>query len=75
MAALGARAAAMACVLCMTLVTTQPAQAQAGRLAPIDDNASDLGWLNYRKRLVEALEARDRGALVAAIDPDVDNGP
>src|SRR5690606_35442160 len=31
--------------------------------------------LNDKNRLIAALAARDRSALLAVIDPDVDNGP
>jgi hypothetical protein len=51
------------------------AQAQPVHFAPIDENATDLAWLGYRNRLVEALEARNRTALLAAIAADIDNGP
>ena len=49
--------------------------AQEAAFAPIDEGASDSSWLNYKNRLIDALEARNRPAVLAAIDPNVDNGP
>lgn len=43
--------------------------------APIDEGAKDALWQAYKSRLLAALEARNRQALIAAIDPNVDNGP
>ena len=43
--------------------------------APIDELAKDAGWQGYKARLLDALESRNRKALLAAIDPNVDNGP
>jgi hypothetical protein len=51
------------------------AQAQEMRFAPIDDNAANMQWLQYKKQLLQALEERNRKAVLAAIDPNVDNGP
>lgn len=49
--------------------------AQELRFEPIDEGAADLAWQSYRNQLVEALEARNRKALLDAIGADVDNGP
>jgi len=51
------------------------AQAQEMRFAPIDDNSTNAQWLHYKKLLLQALEDRNRNAVLAAIDPNVDNGP
>ena len=42
---------------------------------PIDEGAKDPNWLAYKARLLAALEKKNRQALIAAIDPNVDNGP
>lgn len=42
---------------------------------PVDEAAGNRDWLAYRARLVDAIEARNRKALLGAIDADVDNGP
>ncbi len=44
------------------------------RFGPIDEGASDANWQAYKSRLLEALETRDRASLIAAIDPNIDNG-
>src|SRR5690606_24096334 len=64
-----------ALALCLLLAVAGEAYAQVLRLEPIDDNATDLGWLDEKNRLLTAIEARDRRALLAAIDADIDNGP
>jgi hypothetical protein len=53
------------------------AQAFAQDLAftPIDEGAKDANWQAYKTRLLDALERKNRQALMAAIDPNVDNGP
>ena len=51
------------------------AQAQALSFAPIDEGSADIAWLTYKNRLIDALEARNRPVVLAAIDPNVDNGP
>ena len=52
-----------------------PLCAQELGLAPIDEGAKDAQWQAYKTRFLEALEKRNRPALLAAIDPNVDNGP
>jgi hypothetical protein len=52
-----------------------PADAQELGFAPIDEGAKDAGWLAYKAHLLDALEKKNRQALIAAIDPHVDNGP
>jgi hypothetical protein len=49
--------------------------AQELRFAPIDEGAKDANWQAYKARLLAALEMKNRQALIAAIDPNVDNGP
>ena len=43
--------------------------------APIDEGANDASWQAYKARLLAALEKKNRQALMAAVDPNVDNGP
>ncbi len=69
------RSACIAAALCLAIFPGLPARAQEMRFAPVDENATNLDWLGYKNRLVEALEARNRKTVLAAIDPDVDNGP
>jgi len=51
------------------------AHAQELPFAPVDEGSADINWLNYKNRLVDALEARNRPVVLAAIDPNVYNGP
>jgi hypothetical protein len=57
------------------LLVAASAHAQELRFAPIDEAAADIHWQTYKNRLLEALEARNRKVVLAAIDPSVDNGP
>jgi hypothetical protein len=70
-----ARIACAGLALCLTVAPGVGARAQERAFAPIDENASNLEWLGYKNRLVEALEARNRKTVLGAIDPNVDNGP
>jgi hypothetical protein len=49
--------------------------AQELRFVPIDQNEANMQWLQYKNQLLQALDERDRKAVLAAIDPNVDNGP
>src|SRR5262245_42946767 len=42
---------------------------------PVDQGANDANWQAYKTRLLAALEKKNRQAVLAAIDPNVDNGP
>jgi hypothetical protein len=55
--------------------TVWPTQAQELRFAPVDDNSSNMRWLQYKNQLLQALDERNRNAVLGAIDPNVDNGP
>jgi len=64
-----------ACSILLALSVYGPdAEAQALRFGPIDEGAADASWQTYKNRLLQALDARDRTTLIAAIDPDIDNG-
>jgi hypothetical protein len=49
------------------------APAQELKFMPIDEGAKDANWLSYKSRILEAIERKNRPALMAAIDPKVDN--
>jgi hypothetical protein len=51
------------------------ARAQELTFAPVDEGAQVASWQAYKNRLLEALETKNRRALMAAIDPNIDNGP
>ena len=57
------------------LALAAAAHAQGIVFAPIDEAADNVGWQKYKARLMSALDARDRSALLGVIHPDVDNGP
>jgi len=66
---------AAACSATLALIgASGVTHAQAMRFGPIDEGDQDANWQAYKTRLLDALDARDRGALIAAIDPNIDNG-
>ncbi len=73
-AALRRWTAAGACLIAMAAIWA-PACAQDMVFRPIDEGADNRGWQTYKKNLLDALEAKNRSALLTAIDPNVDNGP
>jgi len=50
-------------------------RAQELTFVPIDEGAKIASWQAYKFRLLEALEGKNRRTLIAAIDPNIDNGP
>lgn len=44
-------------------------------VTPVDEPSTDPSWLAFKARFVDAASRRDRKTLLAAIDPNVDNGP
>ena len=73
--ALARKIAYMGLGFCLAMFAGLAAHAQDMSFVPIDENASNLDWLGYRNRLLEALESRNRKTVLGAIDPDIDNGP
>lgn len=43
-------------------------------LPPVDEGAKDMSWQTFKARMQEAVQARDRKALLGMIAGDVDNG-
>jgi hypothetical protein len=58
-----------------TIAVAAMVHAQSIAFTPIDEGAGNAGWQTYRARLLAALEGRDRASLLAAIHPEVNNGP
>jgi hypothetical protein len=54
---------------------TSATPAQERPFEPVDEGAEVASWQAYKLRLLEALEKKDRRALTATIDPNIDNGP
>ena len=70
-----ARIALRALALCSAHAHAQQLNANEVAFVPIDEGAKDPNWLAYKARLLDAIEKKNRQALIAAIDPNVDNGP
>lgn len=51
-----------------------PLTAQERRLEPIDEAAKDASWTNFKKRLLAALEKRDRKFVMSILDRSVRSG-
>jgi hypothetical protein len=49
------------------------AQAQEQVIMPVDEAAKDASWIAFKKRLLAAVEKRDRDHLLSILDPDVRN--
>jgi len=65
----------LACLLAIAVgLAAAGAAAQTLRFGPIDEGVKDAVWVAYKTRLLDALEARNRPVLIAAIDPNIDNG-
>src|SRR5262245_41320785 len=61
--------------LLATSVTHAALEEKEMPFAPIDQGANDANWQAYKSRLLAALQKKNRQAVLAAIDPNVDNGP
>lgn len=69
----GRTSTALACIASIAIAATVHAQSIV--FAPIDEASGNRDWETYKARLFGVLEARNRSALLGAIDPNVDNGP
>ena len=67
--------AIFAVVLCAALFATSiaPAPAQERKLPLIDEGASDISWLRFKKQLMAAVEKRDKQYLLSILDKNVRN--
>jgi hypothetical protein len=63
--------------LCLSLALAAPAAAQDGsepkKLSPSDEAAKDASWINFRKRLLTALEKHDRAFVLSILDRNIRN--
>jgi hypothetical protein len=63
--------------LCLCLALAAPAGAQNGsepkKLSPSDEAAKDASWVNFRKRLLTALEKHDRKFVLSILDRNIRN--
>ena len=51
-----------------------PAGAQERRLEPIDEGAKDASWRGFQKRLIAAIDRRDRKFILGILDKGVRTG-
>jgi hypothetical protein len=55
-------------------VLAAPLAAQERRLEPVDEAGKDASWNGFRKRLLDALEKRDRKHVLGVLAQNVRNG-
>jgi hypothetical protein len=67
------RALALAVALA-ALLLPQPLAAQERRLEPIDEAAKDASWNGFKKRLLAAIDRRDRKFILGMLDKNVRSG-
>jgi hypothetical protein len=60
--------------LLAALVLPLPAGAQERRLEPTDEAARDASWASFKKRLIAAIEKRDRNFILGMLDKNVRTG-
>ena len=63
-----------AVVLLAALLAAAPAHSQERRLEPVDEAGRDASWNGFRKRLLDALEKRDRRQVLGVLAQNVRNG-
>lgn len=54
-------------------VLALPATAQQRKLPLVDEGASDVSWLRFKKRVSDAIASRDRQFLLSILDKNVRN--
>jgi len=64
-------AASLLAVFACVPVTTQ---AQVRAFDPVDEGAADPSWLQFRTRLMTALERKDSKFVLGTLDPRIRNG-
>lgn len=62
------------CLLVFLCLAPLAAGAQERKLAPVDEAGNDASWVNFRNRLLVALEKRDRNFVLGVLDRNVRNG-
>ena len=65
---------AVVAVLCAAILCggTHAAE-EARQILPADEAASDMTWLRFKNRLMEAVQKRDRKYILSILDPNVRN--
>jgi len=57
----------------LLLVAALSAHAQGVKLLPVDEGASDPGWLRFKARLLDALAQRDQKFILGVVDGGIRN--
>lgn len=63
----------MALFLVMATLST-PLRSQERKLEPVDEAAKDASWLSFKKRLMAAVDKRDRKFILGILDKGVRSG-
>ena len=58
----------------LAVVMATPLAAQERRLEPVDEAGKDASWTSFRRRLLDALEKRDRKHVLGVLASNVRNG-
>lgn len=66
-------AAALAFAFAALVLSSAPVIAQERKLAPVDEAAGDASWQRFKKRLLEAVQKRDKHYLLSILDKNVRN--
>lgn len=61
--------------LCLVTLFVLPAGAQEMKLPPVDEAAKDVSWANFKNRLLDALDKRDRKFVLGILDRNIRNNP
>lgn len=60
-------------LLLLSMLTAAGAYAQERKLPPVDEAAGDATWLRFKKRLIGAIEKKDKQYLLSILDRNVRN--
>ena len=58
-------------MLLLAGLVAAPLHAQERKLPPVDEAAGDSSWLGFKKRLMTAIEKKDKQFLLSILDPKV----
>ena len=67
------RALALVLICAACAAASAPAYAQERKLPPVDEAAGDASWQRFKKRLLGAIEKRDKQFLLSILDKNVRN--
>src|SRR5688500_14528463 len=67
------RALALVLICAAFAAVSAPAYTQARKLPPVDEAAGDASWQRFKKRLLGAIEKRDKQFLLSILDKNVRN--